>query len=390
MHDLNINYPELWRREPIRQASEQVGGWVSAVEEEALAIQQIPAPTWHEAARARYVAQRFEALGLAAVEVDASSNVYGCVPGREPSQPALLVSAHLDTVFDDTIDLSTRRTERELYGPGIGDNSLGVAGLLALAQYFVKQPARRTIWFVANVGEEGMGNLNGMWTVTRRLAPQLGAVVVLEGGAFGMVIHRGIGVERRRLTVETPGGHAWSDFGTPSAIHLLCEIGAQIAVLGVPEVPRTTYNLGTIQGGSSVNTIAARATALLDLRSESPTQLEQLASQIDRILGRAGGAGVTVQSEVVGRRPSGGIPPSHPLVRVGLAALEWVGHPEGVLRAASTDANVPLSMSIPAICIGLTMGHNAHRLDEYIEREPLARGLRHAWLVIYTTAEVLL
>jgi acetylornithine deacetylase/succinyl-diaminopimelate desuccinylase-like protein len=224
-----------------------------------------------------------------------------------------------------------------------------------------------------------------MHAAIRRLQPHVGAATVLEGGAYGVVIHRGIGVERRRLTVRTSGGHAWSDFGVPSAIHVLCRIGSQIAALELPESPRASFNIGVIEGGTTINTIAARASALLDLRSEHPPTLAALAARVEQILARAHRDGVTVESETIGSRPAGEIPAGHPLVCAAMESLAWVGHNEPVLRAASTDANVPLSLGIPAICIGVTVGHNAHRLDEYIELAPLPDGLKHIYLAAVAT-----
>ncbi|MDQ4078240.1 MAG: M20/M25/M40 family metallo-hydrolase [Chloroflexota bacterium] len=382
-------FASLWGSPLVREGCAELTRAVEVTTEEAITIQQIPAPTFTEEARAQYVYVRFQELGLAEVEMDASGNVYGFVPGREAGE-GLLVSAHLDTVFEADTDLTIRHTGDRIYGPGIGDNSLGVAGLLTLADLIQEQHPRRDLWFVANVGEEGLGNLKGMWAAMRRLEPRVGAVIVLEGGAYGGVIHRGVGVQRRRLTVETPGGHAWSDFGSPSAIHELCRIGAAIAALDLPESPRTTFNLGTIEGGTSINTIAATATALLDLRSEEPASLDDLARRVNGILSEVQRDGVMVQSEQIGERPAGSIPASHPLVRAATESLLWLGYDDPVLRAASTDANVPLSMGVPAVCIGLAVGHNAHRLDEYIELDLLGEGLQHAYLVIWTTAEMLL
>ncbi len=379
---------QLWDRNDVRAASARLHAAIPDVEQETVSIQQIPAPTFTEAARAEYVRQRLQALGLLDVQVDEEGNVTGRAAGREPGL-ALAVTAHLDTVFGAETDLTARREDGSLWGPGIGDNSLGVSGLLALAAQARELKPRRDIWFIGNVGEEGLGNLQGMWTTMRRLRDALGSVIVLEGGAFGTIIHRGIGVQRRRLTVRTAGGHAWSDFGTPSAIHELCRVGSAIADMQIPTDVPTSFNLGTIEGGTSVNTIAATATALLDLRSEEPDALDRLARQLDAILESARRDGVTITSETIGERPAGGIPPTHPLVRAALASLERVGYHTAHLRAASTDANVPYALGLPAVCIGLTVGHNAHRLDEYVELAPLASGLEHALLVMVAALEML-
>lgn len=380
------SYSQGWESPTVQAGCAYLVARVGATEEEAIRIQQIPAPTFAEQARAHYVLERFRALGLADVRIDEQFNVYGRLPGQEPG-PGVLVSAHLDTVFPAETDLTARREGELLWGPGIGDNSMGVAGLLALADALCQAVPRRDLWFAANMGEEGLGNLQGMWTVVRQLQAHLGAVVVLEGGAYGVVIHEGIGVQRRRLTVETAGGHAWSDFGAPSAIHELCRLGAALAELRVPEEPRTSFNLGTIAGGTSVNTIAAHATALLDLRSAAPQNLERLAREVEQLVSRAQREGVVVRSEQIGVRPAGGIPATHPLVQAALASLRHMGHPDPQPRSASTDANVPLTLGIPTVCLGLTVGHNAHRLDEYIELPPLKAGLQHCYLTILAALE---
>ncbi len=380
-------FSALWQRPPLRAMQARVHTLAGRLEEEAVAIQQIPAPTFSEGARSAYIENRFRALPLSDVARDAIGNVFARLPGRTAG-PAVVVSAHLDTVFGPETDLTTRRVGTRLYGPGIADNSLGVAGLLVLAEQLHTLGVKRDIWFVANVREEGLGNLQGMRAAMERLGPQVGTVIVLEGGAYGNVIYRGIGVQRRRLRVETRGGHAWSDFGAPSAIHELCAIGAAIRAVPVPDSPRTSFNLGTIEGGTGVNTIAARANALLDMRSEEPEALTHLAEQIDAILAAARRGNVAVYSDSIGERPAGGIPPTHPLVELACESLAWGGHHDVALRAASTDANIPLALGIPAICIGLAVGNNAHRLDEYIDLSLLPDGLQHCLLVIWTAAEL--
>lgn len=381
-------FSELWKDRAVKVACIGLGGAVQETLREAVAIQQVAAPTFGEHERARFVYGCFQALGLADVWMDEDGNVYGHLSGRERGA-GLLVSAHLDTVFPAGTDLTVRKKPGRLYGPGIGDNSLAVAGLLRLAACLAKGQPRRDVWFVANVGEEGLGNLNGMWTVVRRLRARLGAVVVLEGGAYGSVIHRAIGVERRRIVVEAGGGHSWSDFGKPSAIHELCRIGTAIAALKVPKKPRTSYNLGMIEGGTSINTIAPQATALLDLRSEEPKALKKLASKVDGILRKRWHKEVKVRSELIGERPAGAIPATHPLVRAALDSLKALGYRNPLLRAASTDANVPLALGIPTVCIGLSVGHNAHRVDEYIEVAPLKEGLQHCYLVVLAALQMI-
>ncbi len=344
----------------------------------AIEIQQVPAPTFAERPRSVLVCQRMQALGLRDVEIDELGNVYGRRPGN-PDQPALLVSAHLDTVFPADTDLSLRYEGDRVYGPGIGDNSVGVAGLLRLAEVYQRYdlPVSGDLWFVANVGEEGLGDLRGMRAAVNRLRPYLGGVIVIEGCDFGSLHHQAIGVRRFRIEASGPGGHSWGNFGTPSAIHVLVRLAARLTELNVPLLPRTTFNIGVISGGTSVNTIAQHASMLLDLRSVSSTALADLVREVYRLVEETAleQPEVHVQLTTVGDRPSGSIPREHPLVQAAVAAYQMVGASVS-FQQSSTDANIPLSMGIPAVCVGLTDGGNAHRTDEYILPANLSRGMQ--------------
>ncbi|MBI5957105.1 MAG: M20/M25/M40 family metallo-hydrolase, partial [Chloroflexi bacterium] len=194
--------------------------------ENAVAIQQVPAPTFAEQRRAAFVRERFAQYPLREISIDEVYNVYGYWPGTDPTSPALLISAHLDTVFPADTDLTIRRENDQIYGPGLGDNSLGVASLLALLDIFQAQQFQPPgdIWFVANSREEGMGDLGGIRAVWRKLGARLGAALVVEGMGLGRIYHAGIGVRRLRIICTTAGGHSWLHFGQPSAIHGLIEL----------------------------------------------------------------------------------------------------------------------------------------------------------------------
>ena len=356
----------------------------------AIEIQQVPAPTFAERPRSVLVSQRMQALGLHDVEIDELGNVYGRRPGIA-ERPALLISAHLDTVFPADTDLSIRYEGERVYGPGIGDNSVGVAGLLRLAEIYQRcdLPTQGDIWFVANVGEEGLGDLRGMRAVVERLRTRIGGVIVIEGCDFGSLHHQAIGVRRFRIEANGPGGHSWGNFGTPSAIHILVRLAARLTELQVPVSPRTTFNIGMISGGTSVNTIAHHASMLLDLRSVSSAVLSDLVSEVYRLVEEAtlDQPEVHVQISKVGDRPSGAIPREHPLVQAAVAAYQMVGA-QISFQQSSTDANIPLSLGIPAICVGLTDGGNAHRTDEYILPTNLGRGMQ-ALLLLSLAANTL-
>ncbi len=351
---------------------DRLAAMVSRVVEEAITIQQIPSPTFGEGQRAAYVYQRFQ--GLDAVEIDGVNNVYGRLPGIDPRLPAVLITAHTDTVFDIHTRLDIQHIDHRIYGPGIGDNSLGVAALLALADVLREQRLPSDIWFVANSREEGLGDLGGMRAAFGKLAPRLGLALIVEGIAFGRIYHAGIAVRRLHITCRTPGGHSWLHFGRPSAIHSLIRLGAQITSIEPPESPRTSYNIGVIEGGRSVNSIAANASLLLDMRSEDRETLVALERQILSMVQARREPDVEFEVEVVGDRPAGSIPISHPLVQMARRALELVGA-QPVFEAGSTDANIPLAAGLPAVTVGVAQGGNAHRLDEYMETPHVLDGL---------------
>ncbi len=355
--------------------------------ERAIAIQQIPAPTFDEAERARFVAREFATLGLRDVEIDALGNGYARRPGGK-AQPAL-VTAHTDTVFPRTTDLTGRREGDRVYGPGIGDNSLGVAGLLALIETLNAGNIETAgdLWLAANVGEEGLGDLRGMRAVMDRLGERVRATVIIEGMSYGHVYQQAIGVHRLRITVHGEGGHSWHDYGKASAIHGLVRLAAQIAALTPPDKPRTTVNIGEIRGGTSVNTIAREAVLELDLRSEDPTALIDLVAQVTALIDGFAVTGLTVTSQVTSQRPAGTIAVDHPLVQLAAQSLRELGT-EPVFEKGSTDGNIPLSRGLPATVIGLCHGGNAHRPDEYIEPALLDNGLKHLVRVVLGTYEI--
>ncbi len=355
----------------------------------ALEIQQIPAPTFAEAERAAFVQQKFSEVELQTISQDELHNVYGLWPGLEPDLPPVIVSAHTDTVFPAETDLTVRREGRLLYGPGLADNSTGVAGLLVLAHTLREYNfrPRRSIWFVANTGEEGLGDLRGMRAVTARFG-DAAAYIVLEGGSFGHVVHQGIGVNRYEITVQAQGGHSWADFGQASAIHVLGRLIAALAEMAVPAKPKTTYNVGVIEGGRSINTIADEAHCLLDLRSEDAAALRRLTERATAVVNSfIEPPNVILQMKQIGQRPPGLLPRHADLVQWAGEALRQVGCPRVEYAAGSTDATIPLSLGYNAVCIGLAHSGNVHRLDEYLDPAYLGHGLGQLLLLALTAAE---
>lgn len=378
---------------------------VERVVDLAIQIQQIPAPTFSEGRRAALIQRRFEEQGLSQVETDLAGNVYACIPGSGLAPP-LVISAHCDTVFPQSTRLEVSREPDKVRGPGIGDNSLGVAGLFGLLWGLRSNGTERVpdrtasglranpgssqsgslqlpgdLWLVCNVGEEGLGDLCGMRAVVDRFADMPLAYIVLEGMALGQVYHRGLGVRRYRITARTQGGHSWVDFGRPSAIHALSALVTRLTALDLSENPRTTLNVGVISGGTSINTIAAQAHLELDLRSEEPQTLEQLAGKVEALVSAFDGDEVDFECQQIGHRPTGEISSRHALVRLAQRSLKSLGI-QPILNIGSTDANIPLSRGLPAICLGLTTGGGAHTVQEYINIPPLNQGLQQLISVV--------
>lgn len=334
-------------------------------------IQAIPAPTFDERKRALFLQNAFECAELEDVQLDQIGNLLGRIRGG--SKPPLIISAHLDTVFPVDTPLNSKRTEDRLSGPGIGDNAIGLATLVELAHDFSRSPPG-DIWFVATVGEEGMGNLRGMHEVVKRFGEHPTAYIILEGMALGHIYHRGLPVRRYEITTTTEGGHAWIHAGRPSAIHRLIEVGAELTTLALPTLPRTSLNIGRIDGGTSINTIANRASMKIDLRSEEIETLLSLEAQIVDLINSYQNEQSKIDLTLIGERPGGGLSEKHPLVQAAAQALKECGEKLIHLKPGSTDASAPLSLGLPAICIGITRGGNAHSLSEYIELEPISRG----------------
>ena len=348
----------------------------------AIQIQQIPAPTFAEGARGEFVRGLFTKENLKDVSMDSLGNIYARLPGKQKKARPLIVSAHLDTVFPASINLQvTRRGLRQkeagkIVAPGIGDNSLGVSALFGIIWFLRERKItlQHDVWFVANVGEEGLGDLSGMRAVVERFDKGVIGYLVLEGLALGHVYHRAIGVRRYRITAKTAGGHSWSDYGKPSAVHELASLVTQLTALRLPHEPRTTMNVGTFGGGTGINVLASEAKCELDLRSEDPKMLLKLTHQVEELFKNADREGVKMMAEIIGERPAGEIPADHPLVELAVQCIREQGL-DATLTIGSTDANIPLSKGIPAIVMGITTGGGAHTINEYIDIDPVGKGM---------------
>lgn len=380
---------QIYRTKEFLRIHDRINTQISELKNLIVNIQQIPSPTFQETKRAKFLKRKFNQIGLLDTHTDRVNNIYGRIPGKNLSANSLVVSAHLDSVFSADTDLSIKKQGNNLYGPGIGDNATGVAGLVTIAKLIKESqfPTNSDIWFVGNTCEEGLGDLRGMRAAVEKFG-RSARYVVIEGGALGQVIHQAIGVKRLRIAINTPGGHSWGNFGEKNAIHEIGHIISEITSIQVSESPKTTFNVGVIEGGSTVNSIASSASILIDLRSEDNATLDRLVEQVKTTAQKRVAVAkrqnkiISVEIEEVGNRPSGHIPSNNDLVKLAKDALRHIGYPIINNVSGSTDANIPLSLSIPAVCVGLTHSGNSHRLDEYIELPPLNAGLHQLMLLV--------
>ncbi len=304
-----------------------VDAHVSQVVEETIRICEIPAPTFEEGDRAAYVKERFAQLGLQDVVIDGAGNVRGRRPGTG-NAPGIAVGAHLDTVFPKGTDVRVKREGARLLAPGIGDNSVAVASLLAMVEALDTGGVRTAgdLYLTCNTGEEGLGDLKGMKAFVADVKDKVKALVALEGMKINRIIHVAVGSRRYKVTFTARGGHSWGHFPAPSAIHILGRAIADISRLEVPTDPKTTYNVGVIHGGTTVNTIASEADMLVDMRSVDITSLADLERRVLGIIERTAKEGDgQAKLDLVGDRPAGSIPATHPVVETCKAVHRALG-----------------------------------------------------------------
>lgn len=377
------------RVEAVRAAAEAV---TPDVLDLTACIAAVPAPTHDEGDRSTLVERLLRDHGLVPAR-DELGDVVAAIPGRlspAAGRAPLLIAAHLDTVFARETPLKIARTAHRLEGPGIGDNSVAVAAVVKLAEVFRRagETPAVDVLVTGNVGEEGLGNLRGIREVLAR-RPEIGAVIALEGHNLGRVTHVAVGSRRYRITATGLGGHSWGDFGRPNAIHGLARLIAELDAIPLPRTPKTTLNVGMIEGGVSVNTISPVASCLLDLRSTDEESLRRLSERVVRLATRINrDHGVALSLETLGERPAGIVPVDSPIVSVASTVLRLLGA-EPSFDASSTDANVPIAAGLPAVCIGLTTGGNVHRVDEYIDLDPVSTGIAQLALVSLALTEML-
>jgi acetylornithine deacetylase/succinyl-diaminopimelate desuccinylase-like protein len=337
-----------------------------------LEIQAIPAPTFKEEIRAEYVRAAFDAIGLKDISVDKVGNVYGRLKGGD-GHP-LILTAHMDSVFPIETSLGVTHEDNRIIGAGIGDNAVALGVLLELPNDLQISGLRSDVWFVGTVGEEGLGNLLGMKDVVRRFGEEVSGYIVIEGMALGYIYHRGLPISRFRIEANTMGGHSWIHAGRPSAVHALIRLSSELIKLDLPQSPKTTLNIGRIQGGTSINTIASHAEIEIDIRSDAAEEIGGIETQIRDLTAGMNTDEVTIEMTNIGTRPAGAISKKHPLVLAALDSYKAIAKEICILEGGSTDASYPLSLGLPAICVGITKGGGAHSLNEYIEISPIERG----------------
>ena len=369
-----------------------------AITEEHIRICSIPASPFGEQERAEYLSRKFAELGLTEVEIDEEGNCLGLLQGTSRS-PLLVVSAHLDTVFSKDTNFNVVRRNDKLFAPGIADDGCGLAALVALVQAIRSAgiPIEGSILFVGTVGEEGEGNLRGVRHLFTkgRWAKHVDSFLSFDGPGLDRITNQALGSRRYRVAVTGPGGHSWGDFGLPNPVHAIGRAISRLAAYPAPKEPRTTFNVGRIEGGRSVNAIPSEASMEVDLRSAAEAELQRLDAFFRRALRdavdeenatrRAGDPLLKLKLDLIGERPSGETPVDSPLVELAIEATKLLGV-EPRLDRASTDSNFPISIGIPAITLGAG-GSSAfsHSLDEWYDPRGRDLGLKRGLLVILGT-----
>jgi tripeptide aminopeptidase len=364
---------------------------------------RIPAPPFGESARGEWLAERFREVGLDDVRIDDVGNVFGTHPGFGKRYVAL--SAHIDTVFPANTPLNIRQQGSRIYGPGVSDNGAGVAALLGIAALLRAVRVRHALPFVfiGNVGEEGEGDLRGMRHIfsTPRWKDSIAYSLVLDGAGADTIVAEALGSRRFEVIVRGPGGHSWSDFGAPNPIVILAKAIEAFTSTPVPNMPKTTFNVGVIRGGTSVNSIPESASMKVDIRSTSMAEMERVEQSLRQALNRAvedetmaaemrsssqKRPGVSCEVVVIGNRPAGELPAGARILQVVRVVDAQLSNGAQVQRA-STDANIPLSLGLEAIAIGGGgSGGGAHTLQEWFDSNGRELGLKRILLTMLALA----
>jgi acetylornithine deacetylase/succinyl-diaminopimelate desuccinylase-like protein len=370
-----------------------------------LEVARIPAPPFGESARAEWLKKRFREIGLTDVHIDEVGNVFGV---RGSGSGFVSLSAHIDTVFPAGTPLNVRQQGTRLYGPGVSDNGAGVVALLAVAAALqaAKISPQTPIVFIGNVGEEGEGDLRGMRHIfaNPRWKDSIRYSLVLDGAGADTIVAEALGSRRFEVIVRGPGGHSWSDFGAPNPILVLARAIRAFAQSPVPTSPKTTFNIGVIRGGTSVNSIPESASMRVDIRSTSMAEMERLEASLRRELELASdeetqaserrnpspkrSTALSYEIVAIGNRPAGELAPDARMLKVIRAVDSHLGNAAQIQRA-STDANIPLSLAREAIAIGGGgTGGGAHTLQEWFDCNGRELSLKRILLTVLALAGI--
>lgn len=342
-------------------------------------LAQIPAPSSHEQLRAEFCLNLLRSKGAENAYIDEALNVIYPV-GDTGTNDLMVFMAHSDVVFPDTAPLPLKIENGRICCPGVGDDTANAVALLTVAGYIAQRhliPKDCGVLLVINSGEEGLGNLKGSRRIMEDFGSRVEEFVTFDGNA-NAIVTKAVGSRRYRVTVTTEGGHSYSRFGAPNAIAQLSRLISRLYEVQVPAIGRTTYNVGTVCGGTSVNTIAQEASMLFEFRSDEREGLSIMQDHFDCIVEEFRTSGVEIQTEVVGDRPCGLIVDNSDLAARAVKAVEAHYGFSPALTSGSTDCNIPLSMGIPAICPGCVLGAGAHTREEYVQIDSLLPGLKVA------------
>jgi len=364
--------------------SQSILDYIDAHKQEAyellLELAQIPAPSNHEEKRAAFCKEWLEKQGAEGVFIDDALNVIypvGCTDDNE----VVMYTAHSDVVFPDTEPLPLKIEDGRIYCPGVGDDTANAVALMMAAKYIAENkltPADGGVLLVINSGEEGLGNLKGVRKLFESYAGRVKEFVSFDGSGAGGT-NKAVGSMRYRIEIDTEGGHSYGRFGNRNAIAYLASMISELYTMKVPTKGRTTYNVGTISGGTSVNTIAQHAEMLYEFRSDELDDLKVMENHLNAAVEYYRAKGVQVTVTVVGERPcgSGVDPEKHALLMArAIAALKQATGKDLQFGSGSTDCNIPLSLGVPAVCFGCYVGAGAHTREEYVEIESLHPGLK--------------
>lgn len=341
----------------------------------AIEICKIPSMTGKEERKSLFIKDKLYEITSKEAVVDEAGNIKYLIKGN--SNNMLILAAHIDTVFTDLQDIKVVTKDNFIYGPSIGDNSINVAALILIIKMFreLNIKPERDILFVFDVGEEGLGNLKGIKKIMKDYGNKASEVIAVDGG-YGSIVSAGVGSKRYSVSIKTEGGHSWSAFGNDNAIFYASKLIQGLYNIKVPKEPKTTYNVGVIKGGTSVNTIAEDVEILFDLRSVDINSLKKLDSEFIELIEEMKNEKISIDIKVLGERPAGKCNEDGRLIKI-INDVRKELELNAEFSSGSTDANIPMSMNIPAVSFGIAQFSGSHSMKEYMDVNSIELGLRH-------------